>query len=147
MTIDDSVFLPLKATNIGLGGKRTFEADGKRRLIEACLRPGTSISGMALKAGVNSNQLHKWLRQHRQSAIGKAADALEATLPAFMPVVTVGGELESATRPATSPLRQARAAPQARLSARLPNGVMLELECLGHEAALVTAFIAAVGAH
>ncbi|MBC7415298.1 MAG: transposase, partial [Herminiimonas sp.] len=31
-------------------------------LIEACLVPGVSISRMALKAGINANQLRKWIR-------------------------------------------------------------------------------------
>jgi transposase len=34
-----------------------------------------------------------------------------------------------------------------RLSARLPNGVTVELECTGHDTALVTAMITALGAH
>ncbi len=85
---DDLSFLPLKVTKVGPTGKRTFDPDGKRRLIEACRRPGVSISGMALKAGVNVNQLHKWIRDdEREDAMDDAAECLE---PAFMPVVTLG---------------------------------------------------------
>jgi transposase len=60
MISDDLTFFPLKVTRTGPGGKRTFDPAGKRMLVGACLVPGVSISGMALKAGINANQLHKW---------------------------------------------------------------------------------------
>ena len=134
MTDDDLSFLPLKVTKVGPRGKRTFDPDGKRRLIEACRRPGVSISGMALKAGVNVNQLHKWIRDdEREDAMDDAAECLE---PAFMPVVT--------RREAAAPAL--RAPVPARLRAQLPNGVTLELECGGRDGALVKAMIEALGA-
>ncbi|WP_052494582.1 hypothetical protein [Cupriavidus basilensis] len=58
MNEDDLAFLPLKVTHVGIDRKLSFDPDGKRRPIGACLRPGGSISGMALKAGVNATQLH-----------------------------------------------------------------------------------------
>lgn len=80
MAEDDLSFLPLKVTKVGGKGMRTFDPDGKRRLIEACRRPGVSRSGLALKAGVNANQLDKWLREdereHAQSAT-RAAMSVE----------------------------------------------------------------------
>ncbi|WP_284079482.1 transposase, partial [Herbaspirillum aquaticum] len=86
MNSDDLAFLPLKVIRTGPGGKRTFEPDGKRRLIEACLPPGVSISGMALKAGINANQLRKWILQSRkQTSLACATQAL-APSPAFIPV-------------------------------------------------------------
>jgi transposase-like protein len=62
MTEDELGFLPLRVTRVGVGGKRSFDPADKRRLVEACLRPGASLSGLALKAGVNANQLHKWVQ-------------------------------------------------------------------------------------
>lgn len=62
MTKDDLSFLPLRVTRVGVGGKRSFDPTDKRRLVEACLQPGASLSGLALKAGVNANQLHKWVQ-------------------------------------------------------------------------------------
>ncbi|WP_309476968.1 hypothetical protein [Trinickia acidisoli] len=44
-------FLPLRVTSVTAAGKRKFDAEGKRKLIEACLQPGASIAGLALKAG------------------------------------------------------------------------------------------------
>jgi transposase len=43
-------------------GERRFHPDGKRRLLEACMQPGASIAGLTLKAGLNVNQLHKWIQ-------------------------------------------------------------------------------------
>ena len=152
MTEDDLSFLPLKVSKVGPTGKRTFDPDGKRRLVEACRRPGVSISGMALKAGVNVNQLHKWIRDdEREGAIG-AAECVE---PAFMPVVTFGEvsqPVEAVSDAAPVVARREAATPAlrapvpARLRAQLPNGVTLELECGGRDGALVKAMIEALGA-
>jgi transposase len=146
MNFDDLTFLPLKVTRTGPGGKRTFDRAAKRMPIEACLKPGVSISGMALKAGINANQLHKWIRAGQQSSRPTTAVAVEPALPAFMPVL----QIESA--PSQDQKRPAPAQPPApspspvRLSARLANGVAVELECTANDAALVTAMIAALGA-
>jgi transposase len=43
----------------------------KQRLIKACLQPGASLSGLALKAGVNANQLRKWVRLDQRVAAGE----------------------------------------------------------------------------
>ena len=76
MTENDLSFLPLRVTRVGVGGKRSFDPIDKRRLVEAWLRPGASLSGLALKAGVNANQLHKWVRVHAQGgAHGQARSA------------------------------------------------------------------------
>jgi transposase len=144
MNSDDLAFLPLKVTRTGPGGKRTFERDGKRRLIEACLEPGVSISRMALKAGINANQLRKWILQSRKHASLPCVTQALAPPPVFMPVRQIDSP---ASR---TPQRQASmrsSVSPSRLSARLPNGVTVELECTGHDAALVTAMIAALGAH
>ncbi len=146
MNFNDYPFLPLKVIRTGPCGKRTFDRAGKRMLIEACLRPGVSISGMALKAGINANQLHKWIRSGRRSHLPAAAVAAEPAAPAFMPVLQVECTVPQAQkRPATAQ-RSAPLASPVRLSARLTNGVALELECTANDAALVTAMIAALGA-
>jgi transposase len=62
MTENELTFLPLRVTRVGVGGKRSFDPVDKQRLVDACLRPGASLSGLALKAGVNANQLRKHCR-------------------------------------------------------------------------------------
>ena len=153
MTEDDLSFLPLKVSRVGPTGKRTFDPHGKRRLIEACCRPGVSISGLALKAGVNANQLRKWVRDECERAQG-ATGAPVNVEPAFVPVVTLGEvaqPVEAAVELAAVARREAAASAlrvpaSARLRAQLPNGVTLELECGGRDGALVKAMIEALGA-
>lgn len=131
-------FLPLQVLRVGVGGKRTFEPEGKRRLIEACRQPDVSLSGMALKAGINANQLRKWIRRSEQRK------AVLRTLPAFVPVVAVDGAPPSMPHDALSraPIR----VPDARLTARLPNGVTVELACGGQHAPLLRTMLEALGA-
>ena len=156
MTDDDLSFLPLKVSKVGPTGKRTFDPDGKSRLVEACRRSGVSISGMALRAGVNVNQLHKWIRDDEREGAVDALVPAECVEPAFVPVVTlaeVGGQpIEDLAEAAPVVARREAAAPAlrapvpARLRAQLPNGVTLELECGGRDGALVKAMIEALGA-
>ncbi|WP_329955921.1 IS66 family insertion sequence element accessory protein TnpB [Cupriavidus necator] len=107
---------------------------------------------MALKVGINTNQLRKWIRLHQVANEAAAADSAESALPAFVPVVEVSG----VTRVPESPVAlerlpaQAPASTQpsplpALLMARLPNGVTVELECGGQDVALVKAMIEALG--
>jgi transposase len=137
MTSDDLAFLPLKVIRTGPGGKQ--------RLIEACLQPGISISGMALKAGINANQLRKWLLQARRQAPLAAVSHPCAPLPAFLPVRQV--DAVASLPPQRHGVVPTSSLAPVRLSARLPNGVTVELECTAHDAALVTAMITALGAH
>ncbi len=155
MTEDDLSFLPLKISRVGPTGKRTFDPHGKRRLIEACRRSEVSISGMALKAGVNANQLRKWVRDDEGERSQVASGAAVTVEPAFVPVVTLAEvtqpveaavELAAVARQEAATTPALRAPAPARLRAQLPNGVTLELECGGRDGALVKAMIEALGA-
>lgn len=55
---DEFDFLPLRVTRLCNNGKYRYDPAVNRKLIEACLRPGASIAGLTLKAGVIANQLH-----------------------------------------------------------------------------------------
>jgi len=93
MTFDttDLDFLPLKVTHVSPNGKRSCELDGKRRLIEACLQPGASMSGLALKAGGNATQFRKWAEMYRNANIVPVLPKpIKAEAPAFVPAVTIG---------------------------------------------------------
>jgi transposase len=157
MTTPDTIdldFLPLKVTHVSSKGKRTFDPDGKRRLVEACLRPGASLAGLALKAGVNANQLRKWVDMYRKaSAVAGSPRTIEAESAAFVPVVTIGNATLEAAEPTErlavrrdSSAASTSAPLQARLSVRLPNGVAIELECSAQDTPLVKAMIVALGA-
>jgi len=91
-------------------GRNYYDPKAKRELIEAAMRPGVSVAGIALRHGINANLLRNWIRLHQRQR-GAGAGTAAVALPAFIPVV--------AARPT------AKAA--AGLVARLPNGVRLEL--------------------
>ncbi|WP_011296121.1 IS66-like element accessory protein TnpA [Cupriavidus necator] len=146
MIQDEIDLFPLQAVRVRSNGKRDYEPAVKRRLIEFCLQSGASVSGTALKAGINANQLRKWIREYRDSAQAQGA------LPAFVPVV----EEVLDSRPIKTPAQVVvsgdppprRAQPLALLSAKLPNGVSLELECSERDVGLVKAMIEALsGGH
>ena len=149
MTENEVDFFPLRVTGVTATGKRRFDPEGKRKLIEACMQPGASIAGLALKAGVNANQLHKWIRL-RERTTGTALTTAGKSAPsAFVPVMTVNDVMSVAQREPVpgSPKRSepVSSAVHARLSAQLPNGVTLRLECGATDAALVRAMIEALG--
>jgi transposase len=157
MTDIDNDFLPLRVTRTCADGKHRYDPEGKRKLIEACRQPGASLSRLALKAGVNANQLHKWVRlQERKECVAVENDDVEPRPSAFVTVVTVDDTVPPlvpivAGAPASEPIQRRetsrslpRPAPPARLSATLPNGVVVELKCSGRDASLVTAMIAAL---
>lgn len=153
MTQNEVDFLPLRVTGVTATGKRRFDAEGKRKLIEACLQPGASIAGLALKAGVNANQLHKWIQLRERTNAVAATVSVESLPSAFVPVVPINEVAPVRTSPEPVSVRRsshryesAKTAMPARLSAQLPNGVTLQLECAAHDGALVKAMIEALGA-
>ncbi|KDP83694.1 hypothetical protein CF70_023710 [Cupriavidus sp. SK-3] len=148
----DLDFLPLRVINVGANGKRSFDKGDKRRLVEACQRPGVSVASMAIKAGVNANQLRRWIEQHKAEHKDAAGtmDVIESAPAAFVPVVEVHGAGPQAepgrpTMPGPVPVPVRALPPPAplpsRLVAQLPNGVSIELECSGQDDALVRAMI------
>ena len=153
--LDD--LLPLRVIGVNADGKRRFDEREKQRLIEACLQPGVSIAGLALKAGINANVLWRWVRKHstREASLGAAANATGSAPSAFVAVKEIldNGALVVPQRPQMAEAMPApvseeaakvsqRAASPSRLVAQLPNGVSLELQCVGEDAELVKAMIA-----
>lgn len=145
--------LPLKVLHVGVNGKRTFDPRGKRLLIEACRQPGASVAGLALKAGVNANQLRNWIaldEARREDSTTLAI--LPAASTAFVPVVEVDAaeprrERMTMEEPGLASVGPTAVVPPplARLSARLPNGATVELQCASGDAALVAAMVKALG--
>jgi transposase len=158
MTQSYADFLPLRVINVGADGKRSFDKRDKQRLIEACLEPGVSVAGMALEAGVNANQLRRWIgkcRAKRTGELGAALNVSENGQPVFVPVVQAKGDAEvqpdvgqavKPEPPSVAPVRASQRPPlPSRLLAQLPNGVSVELECAAQDAMLVTAMIETLG--
>ena len=87
-------------------GKRIYVSAFKAWLVEQALKPGVSVAGLALRNGVNANQLRSWMKlEHWQSST-----------PTLLPVAVVAEP---------QPVEVTAAA-----SARQPTGVM-EVELCG----------------
>lgn len=130
----------LRVRLVGRNGRRRYEAASKERLVAACLEPGVSVSRLALEHGVNANLLRKWIKKHT------AARWLPPSSPsAFIPVQLEGAADRALLRQdsvATVDLpgtcdevrgSESKGSPAfcspAKVSASLPNGVKLALEC------------------
>jgi transposase len=94
---------PLKLEPVGVssdGRRRYYDEEAKQKLVEACLQPGVSLAGMALKAGVNANLLRRWVSKHQEKRDGTVAmDVIEGTPSAFVPVVEIGRTDAQSRRP------------------------------------------------
>jgi transposase len=144
----------LRVRLVGRNGRRRFETTSKERLVAACLEPGVSVSRLALEHGVNANLLRKWIKKDR------AARSLPPSSPsAFIPVQLEGVSERALSRqdsvatvdlPAacddvrgSEPKGTTAFCSPAKVSASLPNGVKLALECGDVDA--LTAIIGALG--
>ncbi len=143
----------LRVRLVGRDGRRRFETTSKERLVAACLEPGVSVSRLALEHGVNANLLRKWIKKDR------AARSLPPSPSAFIRVQLEESAERTLSRPDSvatvdlpatcdevdgSELREtAVLSCPAKVSASLPNGVKLALEC--SDVGALTAIIGALG--
>lgn len=143
----------LRVRLVGRNGRRRYEPASKGRLVAACFEPGVSLSRLALEHGINANLLRKWIKKRAQ------AQSLPPTAsPAFIPVqIGAADRALSQQRSMTAvdllapcdevrgsePKRATSFASPAKVSASLPNGVKLTLECGDVDA--LTAAIGALG--
>ncbi len=144
----------LQVRLVGRDGRRRYDLASKDRLVAACLEPGVSVARLALEHGINANLLRKWIKKRRATW-----SAPRSSPPAFIPVQLEGAAdraLSRQSRVATVDLPAAcdearrpepKGAPAfsalAKVSASLPNGVKLALECGDVDA--LTAIIGALG--
>jgi transposase len=102
-------------------GRSIYDDKAKHELILACGEPGASMARIARECGVNANLLAGWVRQHERTLTeGRppGGEIVETPAPAsaFVPVC-----IESAGQNVAD-------APVVSLQARLPNGVVLDLQ-------------------
>jgi len=95
-------------------GRSVYDGKAKAELVAECAKPGASVSRLAREAGVNANQLSRWVREDDERRRALAAPAV-ATQTAFLPV-----PIEPAASTAAS-------APTLSVHARMPNGVVVDL--------------------
>lgn len=95
-------------------GRCVYDEASKVELVAECAKPGASVSRLARQAGVNANQLSRWIREQGQGGRRRATNRdVVATPPAFVPVA-----VETSVPSAASTLS---------IQARMPNGVVVEL--------------------
>ena len=144
----------LRVRLVGRNGRRRYDPTSKDRLVAACLEPGVSVSRLALEHGVNANLLQKWIKKWTATR-----SLPPSSPPAFIPVqlertadraVSRQSSVATVDLPATcdevggSELKEAPALScLTKVSASLPNGVKLALECDDVDA--LTAIIGALG--
>jgi transposase len=130
-------------------GRRRYDKQAKRELVQACLEPGVSVARMALEHGLNANLLRKWITQYLlererslanetpaqrspdQPAVGPAVDNAMSAPPmpttaktaraAFVPIVAAMSAPVAASSCEPAP------AMALALHVRLPNGVQFDL--------------------
>ena len=58
--------------SLGVGPRRRRSAAERRRVVEETLLPGASVAKVALRYGVNANQVFQWRRLYRDGKLGTA---------------------------------------------------------------------------
>ncbi len=83
-------------------GKRIFTSAFKAWLVEQAGKPATSVAGLALRHGVNANQLRRWMRLAEQYVAERA--------PVLLPVY-IGQAQVPATPTVPAPVSSVAVAP------------------------------------
>jgi len=116
-------------------GRSRYDEQAKSELVALCLRPGTSVSGLAREFGINANQVTRWLREHGHDSRGRTTvPRVAPTPPAFVAVPVVQTVRAAGADIAPSVMH---------LQARLPNGVSVDFR--GVDGRQVSQVIEALG--
>jgi transposase len=72
---------PVEPLRVSSNGKRFFSEAYKRGVVEECLRPGASVSAVALAHGFNANLVRKWIGKHQRRAALVPVTVIPAPVP------------------------------------------------------------------
>ena len=81
--------------------RRHHDRAFKAGLVEQSLRPGASVSAIALEAGINANLLFKWRREHLR--VGARGTATAISTPVLLPVTIESPTPQIAAAPSPPP--------------------------------------------
>jgi transposase len=115
----DDVFMTEAAVSLR-SPRRRRSVEERRLIVEETLEAGSSVAGVAMKRGVNANQVFKWRRLHEAGRLGPRAAREVQLLPVRI------AEEQEASRP-----EDADAAPAASAGSihiELPSNVRISLE-------------------
>ena len=79
-------------------GKRVFAFAFRRWLVGQASQPGASVAGLALRHGINANQLRRWMAVKHRLAAGEGVALLPVTIeatPALAAVVSPSAAVPS----------------------------------------------------
>ena len=48
--------------------RRFYSTELKLQIVQTCAQPGASIAGVALQRGINTNIVHRWMRERMRPA-------------------------------------------------------------------------------
>lgn len=144
----------LVVTGTRRDGRRRYDKASKVALARACLQPGVSLAGMALRYGVNANLLRKWVVSYKRASDATPALPLVSPMNPFVPVrlgdrgaETIAPGKRNLMGPAVieAPSVAAASLPPVRLRAQMPNGVTLDFECTASDTLLLASVITTLG--
>lgn len=104
---------------LGAGPPRRRSADERRRVVEETLVAGASVARVALKHGVNANQVFQWRRLFRDGKLGVAPEGAMKLLPVSV------ADHEDLPQPAPSEVVSSRSGA---IHIELPGEVRISLE-------------------
>lgn len=115
--IEDAVSGGLRA-----GPRRRRSAVERRRVVEETLEAGASVARVALKYGVNANQVFQWRRLYRDGKLGGSPGQAMELLP-----VSVTEDAEPSL-PEAEDVQTAQTAPAGAIHIELPGEIRISLE-------------------
>ncbi len=86
--------------------RRFYSPELKLQVVQTCAQPGASIAAVALQHGINTNIVHRWIREHGQGM-------LVVEPQAFVPLT-----LSTQPEPVASKAVAAQATPEIRMELR-----------------------------
>ncbi len=102
-------------------GRCVYDPAAKAELVRSCMQPGVSVARMALQSGTNANLLRRWITQSMDSEMKTSRTNMptvtKASTSAFVPLRLTPPDVSGVTAGQI----------MARLHARLPNGVEIDL--------------------
>lgn len=84
-------------------GKKLYSSAFKKWIVEQAFKPGVSVSSLAMRHGINANQLRRWMRlRHWREASSVASTPAPVMLPVTIAEPTPEPLLMTPTGPAAS---------------------------------------------